>query len=202
MTKVLAVMASPKPEHLSLSTRICQSFLDQYQSQNPQDTVWQLALHKTNLPLINQDTIDFFEAQTPAKTGEQSAIDALCQQFITVDKYIFAFPNWNLLCPADLVTYLLCVVRAGKAFSYTPQGVVGLLQNKKALLIISSGGYCTDHPYAIPCFGIDWLQRLLALCGITDISLMIAQGGEQLPDQAEQIEEKSLGEAHDLATVW
>ena len=55
-------------------------------------------------------------------------INLLCNEFIAADRYVISFPNWNLTAPPVLVSYILAVIRAGKAFRYTEQGSEGLLQ--------------------------------------------------------------------------
>ncbi|CAM3205783.1 hypothetical protein PATA110615_23335 [Paenibacillus taichungensis] len=67
-------------------------------------------------------------------------------QFLTADKVVIAFPLWNFLAPAPLITYISYLAQAGKTFKYTPEGPIGLVGDKKAMLLTARGGVYSSGP--------------------------------------------------------
>jgi len=69
-------------------------------------------------------------------------------QFAEADKYVIAAPMWNLSIPSILKAYIDYIVVSGITFKYTEEGAVGLLQGKKAIHIMATGGEYTKGPFA------------------------------------------------------
>ena len=128
--------------------------------------------------------------------------DSLCNEFITADRYVISFPNWNLTAPPVLVSYMLAVIRAGKAFRYTEQGSEGLLHNKKVMLVVSSGGITSGTQPKETCTAITWLKNLFLVCGVCDVQVLYCEGIEQTPGQAEEIITAAIQDARQQGAVW
>ena len=73
---------------------------------------------------------------------------------------------WNLSIPAILKAYIDYVSVTGITFKYTEEGPVGLLNNKKAVHIVSRGGEYRNSPYEM---GDRYLRCILRFFGINDI---------------------------------
>jgi len=67
-------------------------------------------------------------------------------QFAEADKYVIATPMWNLSIPAILKAYFDYITVTGITFKYTENGAVGLLKNKKAVVIMTTGGEYLTPP--------------------------------------------------------
>ncbi len=89
--------------------------------------------------------------------------------------------------PAVLKAWVDMVARARKTFRYTDKGPEGLLQGKKAYLVIASGGVPVDSPVD---FATPYMRQALKFLGITDIEVIAAEQlnsrGDDAMDAARQ----------------
>jgi hypothetical protein len=90
----------------------------------------------------------------------------------------------NFSVTATLKAYFDQVARAGVTFKYNDQGVPeGLLTNKKAYVVVSSGGVPMNAP------GMDFLtphvKTFLGLLGISDVTFIDATGQMKREDANE-----------------
>lgn len=201
MEKILVVTASPLAED-SVSCRLADVFMKNYQAAHPEDQLKRIDLSRLELPEIDEELIAYFNGQFDGDSGMYTEIDDLCEEFMTADRTVFALPHWNLIVPPKMVSYSLAVMRAGKSFRYTEKGPVGMLENKKALILLASGGTCnTDNPI-MHCYGVDWLKGILGLCGIEDVSVLYAQGMEERPDKTQEIVNNACLEVEAFSKEW
>ena len=132
--KLLHIAASPKLDEQSVGKRVANAFVDAYFNKHEQVQYRYIDLHTLEIPAMTKELLEAFESGKAQREKEEQALkiyDSLCNEFITADRYVISFPNWNLTAPPVLVSYMLAVIRAGKAFRYTEQGSEGLLHNKK-----------------------------------------------------------------------
>ena len=165
MSKVLYIKANIKNEGESRTFKVSDSFVEEYKKNNPEDQIITLDLYKEN--------IDFFRADDLGKLfgpkdeeSKNNSILKYAYQFADADKYIIAAPMWNLSFPAILKAYIDYVSVSGITFKYTAEGPVGLLNNKKAVHIVSRGGGYDNSPYEM---GDRYLRTILGFFGIKDI---------------------------------
>jgi FMN-dependent NADH-azoreductase len=81
------------------------------------------------------------------------------------------------------------VARARLTFRYTENGPVGLLNDKKAYLVVASGGVAVDSEMD---FATPYMRQALRFLGITDIEVVAAaqqnmRGDESMSDARAQI---------------
>ena len=173
-----------------------------YQEVHPEDQLKCIDLSRLELPEIDEELIAYFNGQSDSDNGAYTEIDTLCEEFMAADKTVFALPHWNLIVPPKMISYSLAVMRAGRSFRYTEKGPVGLLKNKKTLILMASGGTCnTDNP-VMHCYGVDWLKGILGLCGIKDVSVIYAQGMEEQPDKTQEIMNNACLEVEAFSKEW
>ncbi|MEO0403224.1 MAG: NAD(P)H-dependent oxidoreductase, partial [Pseudomonadota bacterium] len=75
-------------------------------------------------------------------------------------------------------------------FNYSPDGPVGLLQGKKAILAVASGGVPIGSQAD---FATGYMKQVLGFLGITDIEMIVAErvvprGDEAIDEAMAQIE--------------
>jgi FMN-dependent NADH-azoreductase len=63
-----------------------------------------------------------------------SVSDKLTDELLASDLLVIATPTWNVSIPSSLKAWIDLVVRPGKTFSYTNDGVLGLAKGKKETL--------------------------------------------------------------------
>jgi FMN-dependent NADH-azoreductase len=107
-------------------------------------------------------------------------------QFLAADKIVIAFPLWNFTAPAPLFSYISYIPRIGKTFNYTAEGPVGLVGDKKVVLLNARGGIYSVEPMASIESAIRPLKATLGLLGIQPIEVII-EGHNQFKDRSEEI---------------
>jgi FMN-dependent NADH-azoreductase len=83
---------------------------------------------------------------------------------------------WNFGLPSSLKAWVDHIVRPGKTFSYTASGAEGLACEKKAILVLASGGVFTQGPWKSWDTEEPYLRLILGFIGITDVQTVRAQG--------------------------
>ena len=98
--------------------------------------------------------------------------DKLVKELKDSDIIIISTPIYNFGPPATLKAWSDLVARVKSTFKYSPDGKqIGLLENKKVYLVITSGGTRVESKddYLTP-----WLKHVLNFFGITNIQIISA----------------------------
>ncbi|MCX0397863.1 FMN-dependent NADH-azoreductase [Clostridium perfringens] len=165
MSKVLYIKANIKNEGESRTFKVSDSFVEEYKKNNPEDEIITLDLYKENIDFLRVDDLGKLFGPKDEESKNNSILK-YAYQFADADKYIIAAPMWNLSFPAILKAYIDYVSVSGITFKYTAEGPVGLLNNKKAVHIVSRGGGYDNSPYEM---GDRYLRTILGFFGIKDI---------------------------------
>ena len=126
------------------------------------------------------------EQRTDAQRQRLAGSDALVDELAAADILVIATPIYNFGVPAVLKAWIDQVARARKTFRYTEQGPRGLLEGKKAYVVIASGGTKVGSEID---FVSGYLRHVLGFLGIHDVSVIAA-------DRLNATGEKSLATAH------
>ena len=116
---------------------------------------------------------------------EQKAALALSDQLIeelkAADTVVIAAPMYNFMVPTQLKNYFDLIARAGVTFKYTEAGVVGLIENKKVVVVTTRGGMHVgsdrDHVTG-------YLKTMLGFVGLTDVDFVYAEALNMGEEQA------------------
>ncbi|MBP2628797.1 MAG: FMN-dependent NADH-azoreductase [Firmicutes bacterium] len=204
MANVLAIMANPRKN--SHTMQIMHSFLKAYRNYNPIDTITELNLYETQIPVINTAVLEAWNKAKEQLTVEEKAlvdkVDHFTSQFLEADKVVIAAPMWNLQFPPMLTAYIANITVAGKTFKYTETGWEGLVPNKPVLLIHVRGGVFSDCPAQAYDHAIPYLKSVCNLLGISDFKTIICEGIEAYPNKSKEILEQAVLEATQLAEVF
>ncbi len=198
MSKILYIKANAKPDNISRTFKISNSFIEAYKQYHPGDEIITLDLYKENIKFLTGDDIN---AVFGPKTEESKnhPIIKYAYQFAEVDKYVIAEPMWNLNIPAILKAYIDYISMVGITFKYTASGAVGLLQNKKAVNIVARGGDYSHEPHNSFEMGDRYLRTILGFFGITDFSTISANKLDVQGENVDEIVGKAIREAQELA---
>lgn len=140
------------------------------------------------LPHLNEVTLraistkDMAEAESLKAAAHQS--DQLTDELLESDLLVVATPMWNFGIPSTLKAWIDLVVRSGRTFRYSDSGVLGLANNKKAILIVASGGVFTEGRWRPWDFVEPYLRQILGFIGIVDVQTVRIEG-MNLPPLAE-----------------
>ncbi|MCK0471121.1 FMN-dependent NADH-azoreductase [Halalkalibacter sp. APA_J-10(15)] len=208
MANVLFIKANSRPVEQAVSVQLYEAFLQEYKKTHPEDEIIELDLFKENLPYYDTDKINgMFKLGNGIEltANEQESANLVTHylnQFLDADKVVFAFPLWNFTVPAVLHTYLDYLAQAGKTFRYTPEGPVGLLPEKKVVLLNARGGVYSEGPAQANEMAVNYVTALLQFWGVTDLTKVIIEGHNQFPDEAETIISKGIEQAKKVAQQW
>lgn len=208
MSTVLFVKANNRPANQAVSVKLYETFLESYKKLHPSDTVVELDLYNEELPYVGVDMINgTFKASRGLDLTETEAkavaiADKYLDKFLAADKVVFGFPLWNLTIPAVLHTYIDYLNRAGKTFKYTPEGPIGLIGDKKILLLNASGGVYSKGPAAQMEMAVKYVENMMSFFGVKDIEKVVIEGHSKMPDKAEEIIATGLEKAIKVAHTF
>ena len=150
-----------------------------------QEATTYIDLAQQQLPLLDGFTVGSFFTPEEDRNAQQQAIatisDKLIAQLKAADIIVIGAAMYNFTVPTQLKTYFDLVARAGLTFQYTDTGPKGLLENKTAYLVVSSGG---DHRGQASDFVTPYVKLMLGFMGITDIHVITAAGTAMDKDAA------------------
>lgn len=111
------------------------------------------------------------EERTTQHKQHLALSDSLVDEVKAADTLIVASPIYNFNVPAVLKAWIDLIARARLTFKYTENGPIGLLENKKAYIVVASGGVPlgTEYDFVTP-----YLKHVLGFMGITDVTLINA----------------------------
>jgi len=129
----------------------------------------------TGLPLLNAAWLAANFTLTDDRTDMQRETLALSDSLITeikqADTIVIGSPVYNFSVPAVLKAWIDQVARVGMTFKYTPNGPVGLLSGKRAIIVIASGGTPVGSDID---FASGYLKHIMGFIGITDVTIIAA----------------------------
>jgi len=193
MANVLFVKANSRPIEQSVSVKLYHTFLKNYKEANPEDQVTELDLFEENLGYYDTNKINgMFKLSKGMELSEEEqeatkTVSNYLNQFLEADKVVFAFPLWNFTIPAVLHTYFDYLAQSGKTFRYTEDGPVGLLPDKKVVLLNARGGVYSEGPAQSAEMAVNYVTNMLNFWGVTDITTLVVEGHNQYPHKAEEI---------------
>lgn len=172
--KTLVITAHPMGAEASTSRRMANKFIEEYKQANPQAEVKEIDLYNYNIDFLQADDIQKMFG------GIDNPILDIAKEFAAADRYVFASPMWNLNMPAILKAYFDYISYVGVTFKYTAEGPVGLLENKKALYLLSTGGFYSEAPQYN--MGKTYLEGILNFFGVSDIQTIMLEGTNVLSE--------------------
>ena len=208
MSNVLFIKANDRPAEQSVSISMYELFLNTYKKANPIDTIDELDLFQVNPPYYGYSAIEGINIRQKGlelTEGEKTAVqfvDQFLNQFLEAEKIVFAFPLWNGTVPSPLISYLSYITLAGKTFTYTSKGPIGLAGNKRVVLLHARGGDYSNKAFADQEIAIRYTKTLLGMIGVTDITTVVIEGHNQYKDRAKEIIADGLNSVVDVANTF
>ncbi|MNS57099.1 FMN-dependent NADH-azoreductase 2 [compost metagenome] len=207
MATVLYITAHPLDPQESFSLTVGNEFIGAYREANPTDEVVHLDMYKEDIPQFDADVLrgwgklrsgSSFDQLSDAEKSKVASLEAIVDQYVAADKYVYVSPMWNFSIPPVLKAYTDATSIPGKTFKYTQNGPVGLLSGKKALHIQASGSVYSEGPLAPIEMGYSYLYKVLQFYGIQSIEAIFVEGTASL-EQAPAIKEKAIAHARESA---
>ena len=157
----------------SISRDLNDKIVARYEAAGPVDVVRRDLTE--SLPFIDEAWIGANFTDDDARTLEQkeklALSNALVSELEAADVVLIGLPIYNFGVPAALKAWIDLVARRGLTFNYTPDGPVGLLEGKRAIISVASGG--TEAGSDID-FATGYMRHVLKFIGITDVIFVSA----------------------------
>jgi FMN-dependent NADH-azoreductase len=184
MATLLKIDSSPMGER-SISRALTAKFVDTWRKAHPGGKVISQDLSKVNIPVVDGRWVGAAYTPEEARSPEQRAIlavsDVLLAELLEADELVLGVPMHNFGIPSTLKLWIDQVMRVGKTFRYSAAGPEALLKNKKATLLIASGGaYGKETAMASFNFVAPYLRAVFGFVGITDVTIIAAEGTAQV----------------------
>ena len=191
MKKLLHIIATPRGEE-SRTLKVAGAFLEEFRVKHPDWVIEDLDLSKEELPSLTLKRVDGKYVLLSGKDLDgdlkESWEDIVrhIERFMSADGYLISTPMWNFSVPYTLKQYIDVVVQPKYLFRYTATGAEGLVKNKKMVVVASRGGdYTLPETRAVD-FQEPYLRAIFGLCGIKDMTFVIAQPMDMGPELQEQ----------------
>lgn len=206
MKKILYINGNPQQENQSYSRRVGKYLLDQKRTATD-DSIDIVNVYEDYVPLIDEDVLTgwgalrngvAFDELSDNQQDKIGRMNAILNQFKEADEYVFVTPLWNFSLPPMLKAFIDNVMIAGETFTYTENGPVGLLGDKKATIIQASGGVYSSGPAAAMDHASNLLVQELGFMGVSDIKIIRVEGvaipgksdEERLEEAYRQVDER------------
>lgn len=179
MPNLLVVETSSRGE-ASVSRQLTKRFVANWQGVNPKGVVVRRDLAKDALPHVTMPWLSAYftppQAHTADMVEQLSLSDMLVAELIAADQLVIATPVYNYNIPASLKAWVDHIVRKGLTLGFDGKG---LLIGKKATVILASGGiYGEASPIDHLNFAPRYLEAILNVLGITDVTVIHGQGAK------------------------
>ncbi|EJM7852044.1 FMN-dependent NADH-azoreductase [Vibrio parahaemolyticus] len=193
MSRVLALKSSILGDY-SQSNKLVEDFIKNVD----QDKLTVRDLTANPLPVLDFAVATALRATEDLSQEQQVVVDlsdTLIEEVKAADTLVIAAPMYNFTIPTQLKNWIDLIARAGVTFKYTENGVQGLIEGKKAIVVTTRGGIHKDSPTdnVTP-----YLRTVLGFVGITDVEFVYAEALNMGEDAAS----KGISEAQSqLATM-
>ena len=130
---------------------------------------------------LNNNPIPFLDGRwagatfTPADKRNRDQIDKLSfssqlvNEIAQADTIVIGSPIYNFSIAASLKAWIDMICRVGLTFSYTKNGPIGLMKNKKVIVAIASGGTKVGSEMD---FASNYLVFIFGFIGIKNVTIV------------------------------
>jgi FMN-dependent NADH-azoreductase len=185
MSSLLVIETSPRGD-ASISRQLSRRFVARWRDAHPGGAVVTRDLAETALPHVTAPWLQAYFTPPDHQSAEMKAAlrqsDELVAELLAADHVVIATPVYNYNVPAALKAWIDHIVRKGLTLGFDGKG---LLQGKKATVLIASGGVYTEgSPIRDRDIAAQYLRLILNVIGISDVTV-VAGGGAKAVDMGE-----------------
>ncbi len=193
--KVLKVTSSIMGGN-SFSLKLANEIVEKLQAENENVELVERNLMTSKMPHLSETHIKALMGSDDIDPQEKEAFltlsNTLIDEVMEADVIVIGVPMYNFGIPSVLKAWIDLVLRAQTTFKYTENGPVGLVENTKAYLAVSTGGVYSDDAMKSYDFTETYMKTALAFIGITDVKAFRVEG-VNMPD----LKDAALGKAID-----
>jgi FMN-dependent NADH-azoreductase len=177
MSTILALTSSALAGE-SASSQLVGYALDQLAARDRDARIVVRDLGANHIPHLDADSAQALrsgEAANPNQARALALSEELLDELRAADTLVIGAPMYNFGISTTLKAWFDYVLRAGIAFSYSEAGPKGLMTGKRALVVLSRGGFYSEGPAQAIDFHEPHLLHLLGFMGITDTTVIRAE---------------------------
>ena len=188
MPTLLHIDSSPRAA--SVSSRLSAAFVERWKRRNPAGTVIHHNTTAERIPYLDEAAVAaWFVASEDLTTEQRQTLaysDKLVDELLAADVIVLGVPMWNLSVPASLKAWIDVIVREGRTFAFTEQGVAPLVPEGKRLYVLSArgGSYPAGSPFAALDHLEPYLRAILGCIGLVDLEFIYADHQSEGPEAA------------------
>ncbi|EDY22235.1 NAD(P)H dehydrogenase (quinone) [Chthoniobacter flavus Ellin428] len=177
---LLHIDSSPR-RAMSISRQLTAEYVTQWKRANPEGAIRRRDLSGSDLPLLTGEWINASFTPEVSRTAEQRELlrisDTLVAELQAADEYVIGVPMHNFTIAASLRLWIDQIVRVGETFAYVDGLPTGLLKNKRATFVISTGGVYQPGTSLAACDFVEpYLRAIFGFMGVADLHAFTASG--------------------------
>ncbi len=190
MKNILHIDSSGQGASNSVSRKLSRSIVETISGDN--DSVVYRDVSQ-GLPFVDEIMIGAYYTPKEDRTSEQNQAiaisDGIVEEIANSDVLVLGAPMYNFSAPSGLKAWADLVARVGETFRYTENGPVGLLEGKKAYVVVATGGVPVDSNMD---FLTPWVRFFLGFLGISDVDVISAEAMNSNAEEAIRKAEESI----------
>lgn len=169
------------PRDASHSRRLSAAVVARLQAEHPDARVTRRDLGRDSIPHAEPDYASALASPEALAIGLKNGATHLSEKLILeledADALVIGTPMNNFTVPSVLKAWIDQIVRIGRSFAPSPDGVkVGLLRDRPVYIAIASGGLFTGNDARQPDFLTPYLAAALGCVGLTRLQFLSLQG--------------------------
>ncbi len=200
MSTVLVLTSSALGE-ASVSNHLVREAVNALQVRHPAMRVIARDLGRNPVPHLTVDSAAAIRGGEPLNEAQAKAralSDELIAELKAAEIIVIGAPMYNFGMASTLKSWFDHVLRAGVTFGYTENGPVGLLEGKRAIVIVSRGGFYSEGPAQSRDSQEPHLRNLLGFMGVGNVTFIRAEKLAFGPEARAQAIEAALSKLGDL----
>lgn len=195
MANILHINCSPvgpRSESYKLSERIVALLL----KREPTATITGRFLGAGTIPHIDAEyaaALGAAEASSAEKRleGSFSLSEELVQELENADYVVIGTPMHNFTVPSTLKAWIDHVARVRRTFTIGRQGKIASLRDRPVFVAVASGGRYSGGPARQPDFLTPYLNAVLGMIGLCDVTFFSIEGTALSPETVAVIRAKT-----------
>lgn len=209
--KTLLVGYTPRQERSR-----SKALLDAFRCRIRNSEVEQLDLCRSVPDLFDAERVDAYFARNiarrPLSPAEERCLAGMLQmtaQLKSADIVAVAFPMFNFSMPAIVKAWFDCVLHVGETVDPSGGKYRGMMDGKKALVLVAAGGIYSSGNGHGPCFGPNWehaasLAELeFRFMGYSEVRAVLAEGmATSDRTAAEENLQAAIAKVQSIADAW
>lgn len=202
--KTLLVKYTPRNERSS-TKKLLDAFREKIRNSETEELdlcsdVPDMFLEENLLAYIQRNYLG--NALTPEQKKLMSKMDRMTEQLKSADIVVVAFPMNNFSMPAAVKAWFDSVILKGQTWDVKDGGYVGMMNGKKALVLVSSGGFYTKEPMVAWEHALSLTKLEFQFMGYSDVQGILAEGMNAGDDIKSVNLTKSIEQIQSIAQKW